>query len=126
MARKKFTVEYIIRSSPAILFEFVTNPSLLAQWFADGCDQNGDLYTFSWSGSKENAELVEWIEEEKASYHWQGARKNEFFSFKIYKSEISNDTILEVTDFAEDKEIKDQIRLWDSQIEDLKYHLGAS
>jgi hypothetical protein len=33
---------------------------------------------------------------------------------------------LEVTDFAEDREIKDQIRLWDSQIDQLKHCLGAA
>ena len=52
--------------------------------------------------------------------------KGEFFSFRIYKSEISFETVLEVTDFAEDREIKDQIRLWDSQIDQLKHCLGAA
>lgn len=125
MARKKLTVEYIIRSSPAILFDFLTNASSLSLWFCDSCDQNGDIFTFSWSGSKENAKQIEWIEEESVKYKWDGAKKDEFFGFRIYKSDISNDTILEVTDFAEEREIKDQIRLWDSQIEDLKYHIGA-
>ncbi|MFI5205865.1 MAG: START-like domain-containing protein [Candidatus Paceibacterales bacterium] len=38
---------------------------------------------------------------------------------------MANDTILEVTDFAEAKEIKDQTFLWDKQVEDLKHALGA-
>ncbi|MFN8309041.1 MAG: START-like domain-containing protein [Chitinophagales bacterium] len=126
MARKKYSLEYIIRSSPAILFEFVTNPSNLAQWFSDTCDANDNFIAFGWGGSNEQAEILEYIQEEFVKYRWIDGKKDEFFSFRIYKSEIANDTILEITDFAEEKEIKDQMRLWDSQIEELKHQLGAS
>ena len=125
MARKKFSTEYIIRSSPTILFGFVTNPSNLAQWFADFCDANDNYIVFGWSGSREQAQILEFIEDEYVKYHWIDGKKDEFFSFRIFKSDISNDTVLEVTDFADDKEVKDQIMLWDSQIEELKHQLGA-
>jgi two-component SAPR family response regulator len=58
-------------------------------------------------------------------YHWLDGKAGEFFSFRIYKSDIANDTILEITDFAEEKEVKDQSMLWDSQVEELKHQLGA-
>lgn len=126
MARKKYTVEYIIRSSPAILFGFVTDPTKLTQWFCDTCDGNESAIAFGWGGSREEADIVEFIEDEFVKYHWKDAKNKEFFSFKIYKSEISDETVLEVTDFAEDREVKDQIRLWDSQIDELKHQLGAA
>ncbi|MCW5906903.1 MAG: ATPase [Chitinophagales bacterium] len=125
MARKKFTLEYIIRSSPAILFEFLDQPSNLAQWFSDYCDSQGDILIFGWNGTYQRAKQVEWIEDEFVKYHWEDSPKDEFFSFRVYKSEISNETILEVTDFAEQKEIKEQTFLWDKQIEDLKHAIGA-
>ena len=125
MAVKKYTLEYIVRSSPAILFDFVTNPSNLAQWFSDFCDANDNYIVFGWSGSREQAQIVEYIEDEYVKYHWMHKPAGEFFSFRIYKSDIANDTILEIIDFAEDKEIKDQTMLWDSQIEELKHQLGA-
>lgn len=125
MARKKYSIEYIIRSSPTILFGFVTEPSKLAQWFSDTCDGNETTIVFGWSGSREQADIVEYIEDEFVKYHWSGNKNGEFFSFRIYKSEISFETVLEVTDFAEEKEIKDQIRLWDSQIDELKHTIGA-
>ena len=123
--RKKFTVEYIVRSSPAILFGFVTNPSNLAQWFSDYCDANDNYIVFGWGGSREQAQIVEFIEDEFVKYHWMDGKAGEYFSFRIYKSDIANDTILEITDFADEKEVKDQIMLWDSQIEELKHQLGA-
>ena len=125
MARKKYSIEYIIRSSPTILFRFVTEPSKLAQWFSDTCDGNETTIVFGWSGSREQADIVEYIEDEFVKYHWSGNKLGEFFSFRIYKSEISFETVLEVTDFSEEKEINDQIRLWDSQIEELKHTIGA-
>lgn len=125
MARKKFSNEYIIRSSPSILFEFLTQTSNLAQWFSDYCDSQGDIYIFGWNGSFQRARQVECIEDESVKYHWEDSNKDEFFSFRVYKSEIANDTVLEITDFAEAKEIKEQTFLWDKQVEDLKHALGA-
>jgi uncharacterized protein YndB with AHSA1/START domain len=125
MARKKFTLEYIIRSSPSILFEFVDQPSNMAQWFSDYCDSQGDIFIFGWNGSYQRAKQLESIEDEFVKYHWEDSPKDEFFSFRIYKSEISNETILEVTDFAEQKEVKEQTFLWDKQVEDLKHAIGA-
>ena len=86
MARKKFSTEYIIRSSPAILFGFVTNPSNLAQWFADFCDANDNFIVFGWGGSREQAQIVEFIEDEFVKYHWLDGKAGEFFSFRIFKS----------------------------------------
>ncbi len=86
MARKQYTLEYIIRSSPAILFEFVTDPSKLAQWFSDTCDGNESSIVFGWSGSREQADILEFIEDEYVKYYWTDNKNKEFFSFKIYKS----------------------------------------
>lgn len=97
----------------------------MAQWFSDYCDSQGDIYIFGWNGSYQRARQAEWTEDEFVQYHWEDSPKDEFFSFKVYKSEISNETILEVTDFAEQKEIKEQSFLWDKQVEDLKHAIGA-
>ncbi|HRN95658.1 MAG: START-like domain-containing protein [Chitinophagales bacterium] len=126
MARKKFTLEYIINSSPAILFEFVTDPSSLAQWFADYCDAQEDDYIFGWNGQYQKAELLEILNDDYVKYRWLDSPEDEYFSFKVYKSEISFETVLEVTDFADQKEIKDVSNLWDKQIDDLRYAIGAS
>lgn len=126
MARKKYTLEYIVRSSPSILYEFLTQTSNLAQWFSEYCDSQGDIFIFGWGGeSFERAKMIEHEEDHFVKYKWEHSPKDEYFGFRVFKSEISNETILEVTDFAEDKEVKEQSFLWDKQIEDLKHALGA-
>lgn len=125
MARKKFTCEFMVRSSPAILFNFLTASSSLAQWFCDTCDVNGDVYTFGWDGYEENAILEDSEEDHYVRYSWEDGADGETFEFEIYKSEISNDTVLTITDFAEEDEIEDQKLLWESQIESLSKRIGA-
>ena len=125
MARKKFTLEYIVRSSPAILFEFVTQPSSLAQWFSDYCDAENEIYVFGWGGEYKRAKQTELEDDVSVQYRWEGGEKGEYFGFRVFKSEISDETVLEITDFAEQKEIKEQTFLWDKQIEDLKHAIGA-
>ena len=82
MARTKFSLEYQIRSSPSILYSFLTTPSGLTQWFCESCDINEDIYTFGWDGSTEDAQLVEGIDPEKVVYVWVDGEEDEYFSLK--------------------------------------------
>jgi uncharacterized protein YndB with AHSA1/START domain len=126
MAKTKYTSEFMVRSSPAILYNFLTSASSLAQWFCDTCDINGDVYTFGWDGYEENAVLEETEDDKYVKYSWEDADDpDEYFEFKIYKSEISNDTVLTITDFAEKEDVDDQKLLWESQIDTLSKRIGA-
>ena len=51
--------------------------------------------------------------------------KDEYFEWRIQKSEVTNQTILMIKDFAEKKEIKDQSQLWEYQVKDLFHRLGS-
>jgi uncharacterized protein YndB with AHSA1/START domain len=123
--KKQFELEFIIRSSPHILYEFVSTPSGLSQWFADNVDAVQNKFKFIWGNIAQIAELVEKTENERVRFRWQGAHKEDFFQFKIEVSEISNDTVLIITDFAYPKDMKDQTQLWDSQVKTLIEHIGG-
>lgn len=125
MAREKIELEYVIRSSPTILYNFIKIPSHLSLWFSDGCDANGNHYTFYWEGYSEEAELVEDVDMTSVKYQWDGAADDEFFEMKISKNEISGDTVLTVVDFCDDDEVEDQKMLWDSQISQLVRNIGG-
>ena len=119
-----YTLEYPVRCSPGILYDFLRTPAGLQEWFADKVDEEDGLYSFSWSGSAEEAEMVESEENKFIRYHWVNSPKDEYFEFSIEKSEVTNLTILIINDFAEKKEIKDQSQLWETQVKDLFYRLG--
>jgi uncharacterized protein YndB with AHSA1/START domain len=119
-----FTIEYPVRCSPGILFEFLSNPAGLQEWFADKVEEKDGVYSFSWNGPADKAELVEKEQDKFIRFHWTTSAKEEYFEFGIEKSEITNQTILVIKDFADKKDIKDQSLLWESQVKDLFHRLG--
>ena len=122
---KKYTLEFPIKSSPPILYEFLSTPSGLAQWFADDVDFNHNEFTFEWDGHAAKAKVLEKHENDRIRFQWESSPKEEFFEFKIQTAEITGDTVLLVTDFGSPKEIKDAQLLWDSQVHELKQRLGG-
>lgn len=124
MSKQLFTIEFPVRCSPAILFDFLSNPAGLSEWFADQVDERDGIYYFNWNGSVEKATVVEKETDKYIRYRWEGAPESEYFEMRIEKSEITNQTILVIKDFAEKKDIKDQTQLWDHQIKDLFHRLG--
>jgi hypothetical protein len=125
MSKKQlYMLEYPVRCSPGILYDFLATSSGLQEWFADKVDDQDGVFSFSWNGSEETAEMVDSEEEKFVRFHWSHAPKEEFFEFSIEKSEVTNQTILVIRDFAEKKEIKDQSMLWDHQVKDLLHRIG--
>ena len=58
MPKKKYQVEFSIKSSPSLLYNYISNPSGLSEWFADNVNSRGEFYTFIWDDSEENAKLT--------------------------------------------------------------------
>ena len=127
MSKKKtmYSVEFPIRCSPAILYEFLSTPVGLQEWFADKVDQRDHKFFFTWNGSTESAVILEQIENEFIRYRWEYYTPDEFFEFSIEQSPVTSETILRITDFADKADIKDQEQLWNSQVSDLKHRIGA-
>jgi len=126
MAKQLYTLEFPVRCSPVILFDFLASPAGLQEWFADRVDDRDNIFSFTWNGTIEKAEVMEKEQDKFIRFHWLHAPKEEFFEFKIEKSEVTNQTILVIKDFAEKKEIKDQSRLWDYQVKELFHRLGSN
>lgn len=125
MKRTSFTMEFIFRASPTILYKFITTPSCLIRWFCDEVDILGDDFTFVWNGAEEKAELIDDIEDERLKFVWEDAPEDEFLEFRFSKSPVTNETILEITDFADEDEVDEQKELWESQIKKLRIETGG-
>jgi len=126
MSKKQlYTLEYKVRCSPSILFEFLSTPTGLQEWFADKVDEWEGVLSFSWGGgTPDKAKILDQEEDKFIRYHWLHSEKGEYFEFRIATTEISNQTILIIADFAEKADIKDQSQLWDYQVKDLLHRLG--
>jgi uncharacterized protein YndB with AHSA1/START domain len=125
MERVSFDMEFIFRASPTILYRFITTPSCLIRWFCDEVDILGDDYTFVWNGAEEKAILIDDIEDERLRFQWVDEAEDEYFEFRFYKSPVTNETVMEITDFADADEVQEQKELWLSQIKKLRIETGG-
>ncbi|MBC7872568.1 MAG: ATPase [Ferruginibacter sp.] len=125
MSKQLYTLEFPVRCSPSILYEFLSTPAGLGEWFADKVDERDNTFYFGWNGTFEKADVVESEQDKYIRFHWLTSLPEEYFEFRIEKSEITNQTILIIKDFAEKKEIKDQTSLWDHQVKELFHRLGG-
>ena len=126
MAKQLYTLEFPVRCSPVILYDFLASPAGLQEWFADRVDDRDNIFSFTWNGTIEKAEVLEKEQDKFIRFHWLHTPKEEFFEFKIGKSEVTNQTILVIKDFAEKKEIKDQSMVWNYQVKELFHRLGSN
>ena len=126
MGREKIQMEFIFRASPAILYSFLTTPATIVRWFCDEVDIQDDVYTFIWDGSEEKADMIDDIEEERVKFRWHDAEDiDEYLEFNMYKSSITNETVLELTDFCDDDEVDEQKDLWETQMKKLRVEVGG-
>ncbi|MBR8538252.1 SRPBCC domain-containing protein [Carboxylicivirga mesophila] len=124
--KEKFELEYIIKTSPSILFSRLSSPSGLSEWFADDVNLKGKIFTFVWEGSEQQAEQVLRKENKMVRYHWLDDEDDKaFFEFRINVDDLTGETALVVIDFAEEDEKEDAIELWNNQIDELKHGLGS-
>ncbi|MBK6612345.1 MAG: ATPase [Sphingobacteriales bacterium] len=125
MAREKFSVDFIVKSSPVILYEFLATVTGLSEWFAEWIEERDDMLIFGWGKSSERAIVLDYEDHHFIKFKFLDNPENEFLEFRIEKSPITEDTILIITDFAEKRETDDQIALWESQVEALIMRIGA-
>ena len=127
MASKNiFQIEFPIRSSLRILFNQISTPSGLSEWFADNVNLNGKNYTFFWDGDEQDAELLSKKNNQSIKFRWTDEPKNTFFELKIVIDDITQDISLIITDFAEDEEDEEEAKLlWNKQIEKLRQSIGS-
>lgn len=122
----KFELEFVIQSSPQLLYQYLSTPSGLSEWFADDVNSRGELFTFIWDGSEEEAKLLKKKSDEFVKFTWTDQDDDCFFEMKIIVDEITKDVSLFITDFAEEDEEEEAKMLWANQVGDLKQVLGSS
>jgi len=84
------------------------------------------IYTFVWDGAEEIATLVEDVEAERLRFKWEEAEEEEeYLEFRMSKSAITGTTILEITDYCDEDEVKDTSQLWTAQMKQLKQETGG-
>jgi uncharacterized protein YndB with AHSA1/START domain len=121
----KFELEFVIQSSPQLLYQYLSTPSGLSEWFADNVNSRGEMFNFIWDGSEEEAKLLKRKSDEFIRFAWEETEDGAYFEMKIIVDEITSDVSLFITDFAEEDEIDEAKMLWENQVSSLKQVLGS-
>jgi uncharacterized protein YndB with AHSA1/START domain len=124
----KYELEFQLNSSPQLLYQYISTPSGLSEWFADNVNSRGEFFTFIWDDSEEKARLTSRKSDEKVKFRWVDEDNKDtdyFFELRILEDEITKDVSLMVTDYAFEEDIDEVKLLWESQISDLKHVIGS-
>lgn len=126
--KKKYELEFIIKTSSKVLYNMISSPSGLSEWFADDVNIRNGVYTFFWDGSEEQAKLVSEKSGEYIKFQWledeeEGLKT--YFEMRIAIDPITKAVLFYVTDFAEDDELEEAQLLWETQVQNLMRRLGS-
>jgi uncharacterized protein YndB with AHSA1/START domain len=121
----KFEIEFPIHSSPAFLYQYLSTPDGLGEWFADNVNSRSDLFTFIWDDSEEEAKRVSYKTNERIRYKWLTEDEDTYFEFRIEVDAITKDVSLIVVAFADEDEVEESKMFWENQISELKHTIGA-
>jgi uncharacterized protein YndB with AHSA1/START domain len=127
-AKIRYELEFPINSSPQLLYQYISTPSGLSEWFADNVNSRGEFFTFIWNDSEEVARLSSKKSGEKIKFRWVDENKKDteyYFEMRIMEDEITKDVSLVVIDFAFADEVNEAQLLWENQISDLKHVIGS-
>ncbi len=122
----KYEMEFVIQASPAMLYNYISTPSGISEWYADNVNSRGEFFTFIWEGSEEKAKLITKKNKERIKFQWMEDEDTDYyFELRIQVDEITKDVSLMITDFAEEDEVAEGKLLWDNMIGELKQILGS-
>ncbi|MDO3392120.1 START-like domain-containing protein [Bacteroides sp. ET489] len=127
MERKKIHLEYLLNAtSKSILWSAISTPTGLEVWFADRVQSDDKIVDFFWGKTeKRTAEIVAVRAYSFIRFRWlDNEIPREYFELKMTNSELTNDFVLEITDFAAANEVDDVRELWESQVETLRRTCG--
>ena len=127
-SKVRYEIEFPVNSSSQLLYQYISTPSGLQEWFANSVNSRGEFFRFQWDDSQENAKLVSKKTGEKVKFKWLDSDKKDteyFFEIRILEDEITKDVSLMIVDFAEPDEVEESIQLWENQVSDLKHVIGS-
>jgi len=120
-----YQLEFLVNTTPKVLYSRLSSPAGLAEWFADDVNVRGDIYTFFWEDVEEKARVISRKENVFIRFAWLTADdENAFTEFRIQAEDLTGELSLVITDFSEEDDQTDSIELWGKQVSDLKHALG--
>ncbi len=122
----KIDLEFPIHASPSFLFQYISTPDSLGEWFADNVNSRGKKFIFIWDDSEEVAEKLAQKSGVFVKYKWEEDEDPDtYFEFRIQVDALTKDVSLLVVDFADEDEVEESKMFWENQVAELKHVIGG-
>lgn len=126
MGKFKFSDEFEFQASPKILFEFISTPVGLAQWFCEKAvttPKNG--WNLVWDGIDHPAHQTHNKPPKLVRYQFDPQEADDqadpsYLQFEIEKNDLTRVAFLKVTDYSQMTNRQDLEELWSGLIGNLK------
>lgn len=126
MKKEKYEMEFMIHASPSMIYNHISTPDGLSEWFADNVNSRGENFEFIWDDTGENAKLLKSKHDQYVRFQWENDEDTDYyFNFEIIVDALTKDVSLIVTDFTEEDELDESKMFWENQIAELKHAIGA-
>jgi uncharacterized protein YndB with AHSA1/START domain len=124
--RVKLELEYPLRSSTHILYQYISSPSGLQSWFADHVEAKNGRYIFKWEdGTETIAEILKNVTNKYIRFSISKSEPDEYMEFRVVQDDITDDVELVITEFVNEDEEDMAADIWDSAVDNLKHIIGA-
>lgn len=126
MTKTKIQLEYLLKpSSKYILWECISTAAGYGRWLADEVTVDGDHYTFVWGDETKRARLLTVRPFSHVRFRWDDDTTGKtYFEIRMKRNELTNEFVLEISDFADEEDKDNLIKLWDSEVYELKRIAG--
>jgi uncharacterized protein YndB with AHSA1/START domain len=126
MERIKQELEFLLKASPVIIYDYISNTSNLTQWFCDNLKaKSKDKYVFIWDEEERLATIEKKVRGKLIKWSWDDAPKGEYLQLEVIKDDMTGDVLVKVTDFCDEEEAESNMELWEADIEHLGSVIGA-
>ncbi|MBO4660455.1 MAG: hypothetical protein J5610_03240 [Prevotella sp.] len=131
MNKQRFNTEYELQSNvESIIWSLISTPSGLQKWIADKVEEHDRALTFTWGDpDKEHetrtANMVQLIKNTLIRLRWDDEENPEaYWEIRMAKSDLTNDYILEITDYALPEDMESLGDIWQQNFEELHRSTG--
>lgn len=130
MEKNKFVIEFELRSSPKVLFPYISTPSGLEQWYAEKVTVLSDnRFDFQWDGDSHIAKQTGLRINKAVKFDFENTSEdeldNDHVELKLEVSELTQTTFLRVVDYSGNKDNAELDSLWNGFIDNLREIVGS-
>jgi uncharacterized protein YndB with AHSA1/START domain len=125
MSKFKFVSEYAFKTSPKVIYNYISTPGGLQQWFSNEVSiDSKQQYIIEWDGKKHIARVTK-KRNISAKFDFMGEEEGNSLELKLILGELDGSTYLEVTDISDNHDEDELQDLWQGFVDNLKDIVGG-